>query len=757
MPITLKKDVWKVKDPSSGQYRGAAILSTTLPQDAAQIISESNDTIQNIKDTAIEAVDTALNDESTGLIPKAEADRDAINDSLNNVTDGIIPTAQSDRDDIDDSLNNIEDGIIPTAQANLATIAQAVQSQIGQGTDKTLSVAKGFADAKAAGMLVRVSDYQPGSALDDPATSQDASQNTGYPVYKDSNRVWVKETYAELEVPTMDDHNELIGAIEYVGGINALNDDPNADTSKIYIVNVPGHIYHRQLMIYDTSEETWVYGGKLDTIVEISKSSVKENRFQTLVKNVYSISLITGGIINLVSRRSAQMYNSSGTLIRESSGLYFYEIDDLDNVKTINFVFTGAAFHTHYLNQFDDSGNLLSYATVNDGSVSGKLTVNLLENCSSIKLSVFTDTESWTAYYEDSNIRTEMENQYAELDDKFWQLIQAYGGTFDLRLSSTDSMYNSSSQEKAPTTDMKFYLAYIYPNTNSLIFSHTENGSANTHWYNEYNSNDELIFTQTQYSKNKQFVVTPSSECAYIKVSSWVSDGTLSIKDVVRGSEEIIKDSGFTKLSALGDSITAGYSPEGTVTDTYQKLIADRLGISFQNLGISSTPICPNSNYDGGQNSNAFVYRYTHIANDADLICVSGGTNDFRHKVPLGNETDTDAKYEQTFYGAVDYLIKNIKITHPLARLVMISPFHQINDENASTTLDDETVYLSDYIEAIKKKCRKYGVLFIDAYAESGVNMSNDFVTNYMTDSLHPNAQGHRLIFKNLMHYFATL
>lgn len=214
MPITLKKDVWKVKDPSSGQYRGAAILSTTLPQDAAQIISESNATIQNIKDTAIEAVDTALNDESTGLIPKAEADRDAIDDSLNNASNGIIPTAQSDRDDIDDSLNNIEDGIIPTAQANLATIAQAVQSQIGQGTDKTLSVAKGFADAKAAGMMVKVSNYQPGSQLDDPRTSQDASQNIGYPVYKDSNRVWVKETYAELEVPTMDDHNELNSALD---------------------------------------------------------------------------------------------------------------------------------------------------------------------------------------------------------------------------------------------------------------------------------------------------------------------------------------------------------------------------------------------------------------------------------------------------------------------------------------------------------------------------------------------------------------
>ena len=35
MSITLKKDQWKVKDPSTGTYRGSAIFSTTLPEDAA--------------------------------------------------------------------------------------------------------------------------------------------------------------------------------------------------------------------------------------------------------------------------------------------------------------------------------------------------------------------------------------------------------------------------------------------------------------------------------------------------------------------------------------------------------------------------------------------------------------------------------------------------------------------------------------------------------------------------------------------------
>jgi hypothetical protein len=96
-------------------------------------------------------------------------------------------------------------------------------------------------------------------------------------------------------------------------------------------------------------------------------------------------------------------------------------------------------------------------------------------------------------------------------------------------------------------------------------------------------------------------------------------------------------------------------------------------------------------------------------------------------------------------------------LEHPTARLIFVTPFHQIDDTSSKTTLDGETVYLSDYITALKEKCKQYGVLCIDGLSESGISLRSDFVSRFMPDSLHPNEGGHEIIYKNLMHYFATL
>lgn len=61
MPITLKKDEWKVKDPSSGNYRGTAILSTTLPEDAAQIIEDTQNALDAEEVRAGQIIDDAQN------------------------------------------------------------------------------------------------------------------------------------------------------------------------------------------------------------------------------------------------------------------------------------------------------------------------------------------------------------------------------------------------------------------------------------------------------------------------------------------------------------------------------------------------------------------------------------------------------------------------------------------------------------------------------------------------------------------------
>lgn len=327
-----------------------------------------------------------------------------------------------------------------------------------------------------------------------------------------------------------------------------------------------------------------------------------------------------------------------------------------------------------------------------------------------------------------------------------------------LDMISVPKMIGSDGTEKTETSTLKFFQINDIDKYKSVHFSfeHSPSG-AGVHYFNQYDSHDTLLQYQSfniGEGDNKTYTPTLESNVSYIKVSVWTSNGTVTTKGTPKGavySEETVKV--FSKVSALGDSITAGYCPSGNVTDTYQKLIADRLGATYQKLGVVSTPICPNSDLSSDKNAQAFVYRYTDIASDADLIIIAGGTNDFRHNVPLGTDSDTASQFETSFYGAMEYLLQNIISNHIGAKIVFVTPFHQWQD----TVANSAGHKLTDYIGAIKTVCERYGVDVIDGYAKSGINKVSAFATVMIPDYIHPTAEGHMLIYKNLMPYFAML
>lgn len=63
--------------------------------------------------------------------------------------------------------------------------------------------------------------------------------------------------------------NDDIGAIPYAGGTATLGNDPTADTSKLYYVNLPNNARHRTIMYYDTSSASWQYGAILDRLIDL--------------------------------------------------------------------------------------------------------------------------------------------------------------------------------------------------------------------------------------------------------------------------------------------------------------------------------------------------------------------------------------------------------------------------------------------------------------------------------------------------------
>ncbi|MBQ8526075.1 MAG: SGNH/GDSL hydrolase family protein [Clostridia bacterium] len=121
------------------------------------------------------------------------------------------------------------------------------------------------------------------------------------------------------------------------------------------------------------------------------------------------------------------------------------------------------------------------------------------------------------------------------------------------------------------------------------------------------------------------------------------------------------------KINFLGDSITEGVGTSGK-DKIYHALLKEELGLAeARNYGISGTrfalqkgtPHRPKNDY---VDVNSFSERFAQMDDDADVVVVFGGTNDYGHgDAPIGGFSD---RTPDTFYGACHYLfsglIKNI-------------------------------------------------------------------------------------------------
>ena len=123
------------------------------------------------------------------------------------------------------------------------------------------------------------------------------------------------------------------------------------------------------------------------------------------------------------------------------------------------------------------------------------------------------------------------------------------------------------------------------------------------------------------------------------------------------------------KINFLGDSITeeVGASSEQTV---YHAVLKKEAGLAeARNYGISATRFALQKGYparpkDDYADVNSFCERFDKMDDDADIVVVFGGTNDYGHgDAPIGEAGD---RTPETFYGACHCLfgglIKNICI-----------------------------------------------------------------------------------------------
>ena len=209
------------------------------------------------------------------------------------------------------------------------------------------------------------------------------------------------------------------------------------------------------------------------------------------------------------------------------------------------------------------------------------------------------------------------------------------------------------------------------------------------------------------------------------------------------------------KVYFLGDSITAGAiasKPEHAYVNVFSVLT----GAIIKNYGVGGTRIARQTvaSKDASFDQD-FIMRLDSMDDDADLVVVFGGTNDFGHgDAKMGTSSD-DSPY--TFYGACKTLYNGLKNKYPDAKLVVVLPLNSVICEPVLIKHGRE-VSINDYRKIINEVAVDFGFYVLDLTDLEQLNPTIEQSNkDYFVDGLHPNDKGHEIIAQKLAEFIINI
>jgi len=215
-------------------------------------------------------------------------------------------------------------------------------------------------------------------------------------------------------------------------------------------------------------------------------------------------------------------------------------------------------------------------------------------------------------------------------------------------------------------------------------------------------------------------------------------------------------------INFLGDSITQGVgasSPETVYHAVLKKEVklkeARNYGISGTRFALQTgTELRPKDDY---VDVNSFCERFHTMDDDADVVVVFGGTNDYGHgDAPLGGFSD---RTPASFYGACHYLFSGLIKKYLGKPIVIMTPLHRLNETKNTTEYKSYGVgTLRDYVNIIREVAEYYSLPVLDLYASSGLQPEiKEIQETYIPDGLHPNDNGNAVIAYKLKRFLEAL
>ena len=210
------------------------------------------------------------------------------------------------------------------------------------------------------------------------------------------------------------------------------------------------------------------------------------------------------------------------------------------------------------------------------------------------------------------------------------------------------------------------------------------------------------------------------------------------------------------KINILGDSITQGIGAS-VYEKSFPAVLAAKTGAIVRNYGMGGTRIAkqkklgiyegPDVDYNG---------RAPQMDDDADIVLVFGGTNDFGHgDAPFGEPGDRTL---WTFCGGMRLLMESLRSKYPDSLIVVMTPTHRSSENVTVNEIGIPCRRLIDYVNAEKEIAGEYGIPVLDMWNECDVNpLKEGHTEKYMPDGLHPNDAGHEKIADTIIEFFKNI
>ena len=213
------------------------------------------------------------------------------------------------------------------------------------------------------------------------------------------------------------------------------------------------------------------------------------------------------------------------------------------------------------------------------------------------------------------------------------------------------------------------------------------------------------------------------------------------------------------KINFLGDSITEGAGVANRDNIYWNRLKRDCALAEARGYGIGGTRFAKQAKPSVEPRwDRDFCTRLHEMDDDADVVVIFGGTNDFGHgDAPLGQMTD---RTPDTFCGACHTLFSEAITKYPEATIVVMTPLHRGNEDNprGDGNKPADVAPLSTYVDIIEQIAAFYSLPVLDLFAMGGLQPRVPVIQQkYCPDGLHPNDAGHAIIASRLAGFLATL